>query len=345
VLVSDFDYPLDPELIAQRPAGRRDASRLLVLNRGGSGGGGGGLTHTRFSALPGLLAPGDVLVVNDTKVFPARLAGVKAASGGRVEALLTKDMGGGRYAALMKGAPPVGAPVVFGGRLRARVSSDMGGGMKLLAFEQAEGLEDLVDELGTTPLPPYIRRPGRAEDRRRYQTVYARKRGAVAAPTAGLHFTRGLRERIRGAGVGVVALTLHVGTGTFLPVRVDTVERHVMHEEDYEISGQAAETINRAKAAGGRVVAVGTTSARALESASGADGVVRPGASSTSLFIYPGYRFRVVDALITNFHLPRSTLLMLVCALAGREAILSAYREAARMGYRFYSYGDAMFIP
>lgn len=338
--VSEFDYNLPPELIAQAPSAVRDASRLMVVERST-----GAVSHNRFSDLPGFLRPGDVLVLNDTRVYPARITGVKESSGGTVEALLLKDMGGGRYSALMRGKPKQGARLVFGG-LCASVESDLGGGMKLIRFEDVEGLSGELERIGRMPLPPYIDQDARqeGEDRERYQTVYASRRGAVAAPTAGLHFTPELIARIKGMGVGVVTVTLHVGIGTFMPVRVDTVEDHLMEEEEYEVTKEAADAINTAKASGGRVVAVGTTSARTLESAAGQDGVVVPGSSGTRLFIYPGYRFRAVDALVTNFHLPKSTLLMLVSALAGVDTVRTAYEEAVRQGYRFYSYGDAMFI-
>lgn len=340
MLVNEFDYDLPPELIAQAPSAVRDASRLMVVGRST-----GSISHNRFSGLPGFLRPGDVLVVNDTRVYPARITGVKESSGGAVEALLLKDMGGGRYTALMRGKPKRGARLAFGG-LRASVEEDIGGGMKVIRFDDVEGLSGELERIGRMPLPPYIDQGARqeGEDRERYQTVYASRRGAVAAPTAGLHFTPELIARIKGMGVSVATVTLHVGIGTFMPVRVDTVEDHLMEEEEYEVTEEAADAINAAKASGGRVVAVGTTSARTLESAAGPDGVVVPGSSGTRLFIYPGYRFRAVDALVTNFHLPKSTLLMLVSALAGVDTVRAAYEEAVGQGYRFYSYGDAMFI-
>jgi len=341
MLVSEFEYELPPELIAQTPSGTRDASRLMLVDRAG-----GGVAHRSFGQVTDYLRPGDVLVVNDTKVFPARLKGVKDVTGGGVEALLLKDMGGGRYNALMKGKLPPGTRVLFPGGLGAAVEEDRGGGIKVIRFDNTEGLDEDIDRLGHMPLPPYISREGgeAPTDRERYQTVYARKRGAVAAPTAGLHFTEELMGRIRASGVTVASVTLHVGIGTFLPVREDVVERHIMHEEEYEVPEETADAVNRARASGGRVIVVGTTSARTLESAADGDGTIRPGASATSIYIYPGYTFRAVDGLITNFHLPRSTLLMLVCAFAGMEKVLSAYREAVREGYRFYSYGDAMII-
>ena len=341
MLVSDYDFTLPPGLIAQKPAPDRDGSRLLVLDKTT-----GRAIHRAFSDIPEYLVPGDVLVINDTKVFPASLKGVKTATGGKVEALLLKDLGEGRYLALMKGRLPPGTEVVFGGRLAARVGEDLGDGKKTLVFDGLDGLEAALNEVGKMPLPPYIGEEGRdyKADRERYQTVYASKTGAVAAPTAGLHFTMGLLQGIRDMGVHVAPVTLHVGIGTFLPVRVDEVEEHVMEEEGYEVSEMTAAIVNSARADGRRVIAVGTTSARTLESASEGSGTIKAGFGSTRLFIYPGYRFKTTDCLVTNFHLPKSTLLMLVCALAGRETMLAAYKEAIDSGYRFYSYGDAMFI-
>jgi len=343
--LEDFDYDLPPELIAQSPEEIRDASRLMALDRAT-----GDIRHGVFRDLDGRLRAGDVLVVNDTRVYPARLKGRKAATGGKVEALLTRDLGGGRYLALVKGGPRPGTSIDFDGGLSAVVepvgAGEDDGGRRILSFASGKSIDDRLDEVGSMPLPPYISAPGRDEvrDRERYQTVYAKKRGAVAAPTAGLHFTPELIRRLEEAGVRTVAVTLHVGPGTFMPVRADRVEDHVMEEEEYEVSGEAAEAVNGARRAGGRVVAVGTTSLRTLESAAGEDGLISPGGGKTGLFIYPGYRFRAVDALITNFHLPRSTLIMLVAAFAGREPVLKAYREAVAERYRFYSYGDAMFI-
>jgi len=341
MLVSDFDYELPPALIAQAPTEKREASRLMLMDRAS-----GALDHGRFSDLPEYLRPGDVLVVNDTRVFPARLTGVRPDTGGRVETLLLKDLGGGSYRALTRGNLPVGSVALLGERLTARVVEDLGGGKKVITFDDAEGLELAIEELGRMPLPPYIDQSQRDEryDRERYQTVYAKKRGAVAAPTAGLHFTDSLLVKIREIGVEVAPVTLHVGIGTFTPVREDIVEDHVMDTEEYEISLDTAEKVNAARREGRRVVAVGTTSLRALESAASPDGFISAGESSTGIFIYPGYSFRVVDALVTNFHLPKSTLLMLVCAFAGRDNTLAAYATAVREGYRFYSYGDAMFI-
>lgn len=339
MLVDEFDFDLPRELIAQRPSRQRDASRLMVLDRKT-----GEIAHRVFKDLPEYLRPGDVLVINDTKVVPARVEGVKP-TGGRVEALLLKDLGRGGYEALVKGGLKTGSKVTIGGRYEATVEKDLGEGRKLFRFADPDGFREAVNEIGRMPLPPYIDPKGRdeAHDRERYQTVYADKLGAVAAPTAGLHFTPGLIERIRDMGVFVATVTLHVGPGTFMPVREDVVERHVMHEEEYEISQAAADMVNQAAREGRRVVAVGTTSARTLEAA-WAEGCLKPGKSRTGIFIYPGYSFKAVSVLITNFHLPKSTLLMLVCAFAGREKVMSAYGEAVRAGYRFYSYGDAMMI-
>jgi len=341
--LDDFDYELPPELIAQSPAEVRDASRLMALDRRT-----GEIRHGVFRDLAGYLRPGDVLVVNDTRVYPARLKGRKAATGGKVEALLTKDLGGGRYLALVKGGPKPGTSIDFDGGLIALVEpgGEDDGGRRILSFASGTSIDDRLEEVGSMPLPPYITASGRDEvrDRERYQTVYANKRGAVAAPTAGLHFTPELLGRLDEEGVRTVSVTLHVGPGTFMPVRVERVEEHVMEEEEYEVSREAAEAVNEVRRAGGRVVAVGTTSLRTLESAAGDDGEINPGGGSTRLFVYPGYRFRAVDALITNFHLPRSTLLMLVAAFAGRETVIKAYKEAVAERYRFYSYGDAMLI-
>ncbi len=341
MLLDEFDYLLPQELIAQRPADERESSRLMVLQRET-----GALEHARFSDLPGFLRAGDVLVINDTRVFPARLTGVKPDTGGRVEALLLKDIGEGRYEALAKGKMKAGTALMFGKGLEAEVEEDMGGGRKVLRFKDTGGLDEAIEGQGKMPLPPYITHDGRdeAQDRIRYQTVYAKKRGAVAAPTAGLHFSLSLLEKIKEMGVIIAPVTLHVGIGTFLPVREEIVEHHEMQEEEYEVGAESAGAVNAARDEGRRVIAVGTTSARTLESAAGPDGIISPGASRTSLYIYPGYKFKAVDALITNFHLPKSTLLMLVCALAGRDRVMAAYEEAVRQRYRFYSYGDAMFI-
>ncbi len=358
--VSDFDFDLPAELVAQEPAPRGD-SRLLVVDRAS-----GARTHACIADLPGLLRPGDALVVNDTRVFPARLLGRRVPSGGAVECLLVGRLEGDRWDALMHPGPTrrEGARVTFGAAprgLHAEVLERRFHGRRTIRLwtDDGAGIDERVDELGHVPLPPYIRRADRAEDRERYQTVYARARGSVAAPTAGLHFTADRLDRLAARGVERIAITLHVGYGTFKPVRTDEVEEHQVDPEAYEISPVAAGALNRALDDGRRVVAVGTTTTRALESAarSNSRSVRQPdrGPDSRSvrlqadrgtadLFIYPGYAFKVVGGLLTNFHLPRSSLLMLVSAFAGRELILEAYREAIEQRYRFYSYGDAMLI-
>jgi S-adenosylmethionine:tRNA ribosyltransferase-isomerase len=347
----DYDFDLPEELIAQEPETRRDESRLLVLDRAT-----GKPCHKRFHNLCSLLTPGDVLVINNTRVVPARLIGRKE-TGGRVEALIL-DYARSVAAApangpvtcecLLKSSRPArpGARILFDGGLTARVG-DCTDGVFSVSFSCDGDFGELLEEIGSVPLPPYIRREadaGRMEDRAAYQTVYAARNGAAAAPTAGLHFTPALLDEIRGMGVTVATITLHVGYGTFRPVKVSDIRQHAMHSEDYTISDTAAEAVNRAREEGRRVVAVGTTSVRTLEYASDGRGGIVPGSGSCNLFIYPGFRFQVVDAMITNFHLPKSTLMMLVSAIAGREKILAAYREAVEMRYRFFSYGDAMMI-
>jgi S-adenosylmethionine:tRNA ribosyltransferase-isomerase len=334
VLTRDFDYHLPAASIAQEPAPRGE-SRLLVLDRTGPE------RHSRVRDLPRLLRPGDLLVLNDTRVIPARLYG-RSAGGGRMEILLVERLGEREWEALVKPgrrARP-GTSIQLEGGLAAEVIGKREDGRHRLRFP--EPIEPYLDRLGHVPLPPYIHRPDTPEDRERYQTVYARRPGAIAAPTAGLHFTEDLLREIEQAGVGIARITLHVGIGTFKPVSAERIEEHRMDSERYEIGEEAAAAIRRARA-GGRVVTVGTTVVRTLESAAIlGGGEVRAGSGSTDLFITPGFRFQAVDALLTNFHLPRSTLLMLVSAFAGRERILAAYEEAIREGYRFYSYGDAM---
>jgi S-adenosylmethionine:tRNA ribosyltransferase-isomerase len=345
--VSDFDFDLPEELIAQEPAPSRDQSRLLVLGRAT-----GALEIAVFAELERWLAPGDLLVVNDTRVFPARLLGRREPGSGRVELLLVRDEGEGVWEALARPAARVrpGDRVHFGEgpeQLEALVLERREGGRRAVRFVGEGPLWPRLERWGQTPLPPYIRRAGDAEprlDRERYQTIYARERGAIAAPTAGLHFTSELLARLEALGVRTAAITLHVGYGTFQPVRVERVEEHRVEPERYSISEDAARAVNSARAHGGRVVAVGTTTTRALESAVDEDGRVRPGAGEAELFIRPGYCFRAVDGLVTNFHLPRSSLLMLVAAFAGRERVLDAYRRAIAERFRFYSYGDAMLI-
>jgi S-adenosylmethionine:tRNA ribosyltransferase-isomerase len=346
--LSDFDYELPAGCIAQQPLGRRDASRLMVVRPGG-----GAVEHRRFAELPGLLAAGDLLVVNDTRVFPARLEARKP-TGGRVEVLLLERRGGEpeapRFAAMLRAshAPAPGSRLEFDGDLTAEIL-EREAERFLLAFRSERGsAAERLERLGRPPLPPYIRRetedPRDGVDRERYQTVYAARPGAVAAPTAGLHFTPDLLAALGRRGVRTARLTLHVGPGTFRPVRCERVEDHVMHDEWFELPESTAEAIRHTRGRGGRVVAVGTTVVRTLEHRAVGDGTVEPGTGRCGLFIRPGFRFRVVDDLITNFHLPRSTLLMLVSAFAGRETVLAAYAEAIREGYRFYSYGDAMMV-
>jgi S-adenosylmethionine:tRNA ribosyltransferase-isomerase len=339
--LSHYDYALPERLIAQEPLPARDASRLLVVPRDG-----GPLEDARFADLTRLLAPGDLLVLNDTRVLPARLLGAKE-SGGRCELLLVQplDDGGARWRALGQASKPIrsGARLSFGA-LRAEVDGVEGEGFFTVRFDRGgAALRSALEEEGRMPLPPYIRRPPTPEDRERYQTVVARVCGSAAAPTAGLHFTQELLDRLALQGVERTTLTLHVGPGTFLPVRGDDLSRHRMHEERYEVPEATARAWSECRSRGGRIVAVGTTAVRALES-SWSGGAVRSGAGRTTLFVRPGHVFRAVDALVTNLHLPRSTLLVLVCAFAGRERVLSAYRHAVRMEYRFFSYGDAMFL-
>lgn len=337
MLTSDFDFDLPPASIAQEPAPRGE-SRLLVLDRTGPE------RHSRVRDLPRLLRPGDLLVLNDTRVIPARLYG-RSAGGGKMEILLVEPLGENEWDALVKPgrrARP-GARFEIGEGLTAEVVEKREDGRYLLRF--SEPVEPHLERLGHIPLPPYIHRPDAPEDRERYQTVYASRPGAVAAPTAGLHFTSALLREIEEAGVEIARVTLHVGIGTFKPVSAERIEEHRMERERYEIGAETAEAIRRARESGRRIVAVGTTVVRTLEGAARAGGgEARAGSGSTDLFITPGFQFQVADALLTNFHLPRSTLLMLVSAFAGRERVLAAYAEAIREGYRFYSYGDAMLV-
>ncbi len=344
--LSDYDYELPEELVAQYPSERRDRARLMHLDRQT-----GKTAHMRFADIVDLLRPSDLLVVNNTEVIPARLYGKKA-SGGKIELLILnypqmQPEGSGKILCecLIRAsrAPLAGSKLFFGQGPAAEVKA-VENGRFTVEFQSQQEFEQLIDNHGEMPLPPYIRRPETEADRSRYQTVYACRRGAVAAPTAGLHFTAPLLAQIREKGVETASLTLHVSYGTFMPIRVNDIREHRMHEETYEIAGDAAAAVNRAKAEGRRIVAVGTTTVRALEYAADADGRIRPHSGSCDLFIYPGYRFRAVDAMITNFHLPRSTLLMLVSAFAGKDNLLAAYQKAIRERYRFYSYGDAMFI-
>jgi S-adenosylmethionine:tRNA ribosyltransferase-isomerase len=344
--ISLFNYHLPPELIAQQPAPRRDQSRMLILHRQT-----GTWRDSHFSELPYLLEPGTVLVINNTRVFPARLMGRRQGYQGKVEIFLLRSRGDTRWEALVKPARVLreGTPLVFGdGILTARIAGQLDQGRRLIEFDcEPKALNQLIDQLGSPPLPPYIKRsPAEAKltDAERYQTIYARQRGAIAAPTAGLHFTDAVLARLRTRGVEIVELTHHVGYATFQPVRVSEIEQHHLDAEEYDIPEATAIKINQARRRGRPVLAVGTTTVRALESATDEAGHVVPGRGQTELFIYPGYHFRVIDALLTNFHLPQSTLLMLVCALAGRERVLKVYQHAIAQRYRFYSYGDCMLI-
>jgi S-adenosylmethionine:tRNA ribosyltransferase-isomerase len=331
---SDFDYHLPEERIAYRPAAERQKSKLMVLDREK-----GEITHRKFFELPGLLEPEDLLVLNDTKVIPARLSGRKK-SGERAEILLVERRNSRTWTCLVKN-PKEGLVIEFEGGPSGRLFSG-GGGVWLVEF--SGDADSYIDGSGGMPLPPYIKREPDAEDRVSYQTVYAEKPGAIAAPTAGLHFTPALLKEIEHRGVRIARVTLHVGIGTFKPVKTELVREHEMHPEFREVPREAADAVNCAKSRGGRVIAVGTTSLRTLESSVNEAGDVVPCRGETGLFIVPGYEFRAADALITNFHLPRSTLLMLVSAFAGREFIFRAYNEALNRDYRFLSYGDAMFI-
>lgn len=331
-------YDLPEERIAQTPVEPRDHSRLMVLHRDTDQ-----IEHRHFYDVIDYLNPGDVLVINETRVIPARLFGERA-GGGACEVLLLRQLGPKRWETLVKPGKKLkpGAEITFGGgRLRARIAETTDVGGRIVDFDCEGTFEAALDELGEMPLPPYIHE--RLEDKERYQTVYAKQEGSAAAPTAGLHFTPELLDRIREKGVDVVPVLLHVGLGTFRPVKTENVEEHEMHSEYFEVTAEAAARINAARERGGRVVAVGTTSVRTLESAA-ENGVLLPRRGETSIFIKPGYRFQMVDALITNFHLPGSTLVMLVSALYDREKILAAYEEAVRDEYRFFSFGDAMLI-
>jgi S-adenosylmethionine:tRNA ribosyltransferase-isomerase len=350
--LSDYDYDLPEDRIAQTPCGQRAGSRLMRINRQTQG-----VSHHRFFDLEEFLTPGDLLVVNNTRVIPARLTGTKK-TGGRVEVLIIDYAGGMRHLqengifqcdCLIRASrrPKPGTELMLGRGIRARVVAHEGR-VSCVAFPDGETFADELRENGQIPLPPYIRRtgdPGREkQDRKDYQTVYARDEGAVAAPTAGLHFTEDLLGRLADKGVDRAEITLHVGYGTFVPVRVDDIRDHEIHSEYFTVSEEAAEKITRTKRQGGRIVAVGTTSVRTLEFLAEDNGSVRPGTGQCNLYIYPGYRFKCVDAMVTNFHLPKSTLLMLISAFYDRERILAAYKTAVDEGYRFFSYGDAMLI-
>ena len=338
--LSDFYYDLPEELIAQDPLVKRDSSRFMILNKET-----GEIAHRHFHDVVEYLRPGDCLVVNNTRVIPARLMGVKEDTGASIEVLLLKRHEEKVWETLVKPGKKMkpGARVSFGdGLLVGEVIDIVEEGNRLIRFEYDGIWEELLDKLGQMPLPPYITH--KLEDKNRYQTVYAEHDGSAAAPTAGLHFTNELLEQVEAMGVKIARVTLHVGLGTFRPVKVDNILEHHMHSEFYQMDEEAANIINETKKNGGRVISVGTTSTRTLETIADENGFVRPSSGWTEIFIYPGYQFKVVDALITNFHLPESTLLMLVSALSSREIILNAYEEAVKERYRFFSFGDAMFI-
>ena len=337
---SDFYYDLPPELIAQTPLEKRDESRLLCLDKAT-----GEWSHHHFYELPDFLRAGDCLILNNSRVLPARLLGRRLPGGGACEVLLLQDKGDKVWECLVRPGKHLreGARVSFGdGELTAEIAEVLPDGNRLVRFDYNGIFLEVLERLGKMPLPPYIKEE--LQDQERYQTVYSKVNGSAAAPTAGLHFTPELLERIAAKGVGVGYVTLHVGLGTFRPVKEDEIEQHDMHSEYCTIPQETAELINRTKANGGRVICVGTTSCRTIESWAGEDGTMTATGGWTNIYIYPGYRFKVMDALVTNFHLPESTLIMLVSALAGREHVLAAYEEAVRERYRFFSFGDAMFI-
>lgn len=338
--VKDFYYELPPELIAQDPLKDRSSSRLMVLGRAD-----GSIEHHVFWEIIDYLYPGDCLVINNTKVIPARLFGTKEGTQAGIELLLLKRLDGDRWETLVKPGKKakIGTKIQFGeGILTGEIVDIVEEGNRIIQFSYTGIFEEILDQLGEMPLPPYITH--RLEDKQRYQTVYAKQEGSAAAPTAGLHFTPHLLEQIRKKGVEIAEVTLHVGLGTFRPVKVEQISDHHMHSEFYSLEQTQAEKINQAKAGGHRIIAVGTTSTRTLESVADADGYVKAASGWTQIFIYPGYHFRCIDGLITNFHLPESTLIMLVSALAGREHVLEAYAQAVQERYRFFSFGDAMYI-
>ena len=339
----DFYYDLPEELIAQSPSAERDGCRLMVLNRDTCE-----VEHRIFHDIIEYLRPEDMLVVNSSKVIPARLLGKTEKTGSDMELLLLRNVGEGKWETLVRPGKraKVGAAFTFGGILRATVTDIVDGGNRIVEFsydgEKYSTIYEVLDEIGNMPLPPYITK--KLENKNDYQTVYAKEEGSAAAPTAGLHFTEELLERIKDKGVGYGEVTLHVGLGTFRPVKVDKITDHDMHGEFFHIEEGVAEEINRRRSLGGRIIAVGTTACRVLESVATPDGKIHPANGETGIFIYPGYRFKAVDALITNFHLPESTLIMLVSALAGKEFVMGAYEEAVKERYRFFSFGDSMFI-
>ncbi|TDT47623.1 tRNA preQ1(34) S-adenosylmethionine ribosyltransferase-isomerase QueA [Fonticella tunisiensis] len=338
--VQDFYFDLPEELIAQEPLPERDMSRLMVLHKSD-----GRVEHKIFRDIIEYLDEGDCLVLNNSRVIPARLYGIKEDTGANMEFVLLKRIDKDKWETLVKPGKKakIGSRFVFGeGELKCTVLDSTEAGGRIIEFEYQGVFEQILDKLGQMPLPPYIKK--RLEDKERYQTVYSKIEGSAAAPTAGLHFTKELLQKIEEKGVKIAYITLHVGLGTFRPVKVQNIEEHQMHAEFYMIDEENAEIINSAKRNGKRIISVGTTSCRTLETAANEDGYVRPGSGWTDIFIYPGYRFKILDNLITNFHLPESTLIMLVSALAGREKIINAYRIAVEERYRFFSFGDAMFI-
>lgn len=338
--VSDFDYELPQELIAQVPIKDRSASRLMVLNRENKT-----IEDKIFKDIIDYLKPGDCLVRNNTKVIPARLYGIKEETGVHIEFLLLKRIEGDIWEVMVHPGRrlKIGTKVIFGdGLLKAEILEMMEGGNRKVKFEYEGIFNEILDQIGLMPLPPYIKE--KLDDKSRYQTVYAKYEGSAAAPTAGLHFTEELLEKIKEKGIEIANVTLHVGIGTFRPVKVENIEEHDMHSEHYYIKAEDAEKINNTKKNGGRIIAVGTTSCRVLESVADENGLVKETEGDTSIFIYPGYKFKCIDCLITNFHLPESTLIMLVSALAGKDYIMKAYKHAVEEKYRFFSFGDAMFI-
>lgn len=338
--VSDFDFYLPEELIAQHPLEKRDESRLMILDKKT-----GEIEHKRFYDIIDYLNKGDTLVLNNTRVMPARLIGEKENTGGKIEFLLLKRVEGDKWECLAKPGKSAreGRRFTFGnGILKAEVIEVLENGNRIVEFYYDGIFEQVLDSLGEMPLPPYIHE--KLEDKERYQTVYSKEKGSAAAPTAGLHFTKELLKKIEDKGVNIVYLTLHVGLGTFRPVKVENIENHNMHSEFYMLSKESAEVINETKKRGNRVISVGTTSTRTLETIGDENGMVKEQSGWTNIFIYPGYKFKVVDNLITNFHLPESTLIMLVSTLAGKENVMNAYNIAVKEKYRFFSFGDAMFI-
>ena len=338
--VSDFDFYLPEELVAQHPLEKRDTSRLMVLDKKT-----GEIEHKIFKDIIDYLNEGDTLVLNNTRVMPARLIGEKENTGGKIEFLLLKRLEGDKWECLAKPGKTAkpGRRFTFGdGKLKCEVLEVLETGNRVIEFEYDGIFEEVLDSLGEMPLPPYIHE--RLEDSERYQTVYSKEKGSAAAPTAGLHFTEELLEQIKAKGVNIAYVTLHVGLGTFSPVKAETIDEHVMHSEFYQVSEETARIVNETKDRGGKIISVGTTSTRTLETIGDENGRIKECSGWTNIFIYPGYKFKVVDNLITNFHLPESTLIMLVSALAGKEKVMNAYNEAVKERYRFFSFGDAMFI-